>query len=291
MSELSRETRELLARGRGGGAAASSRARMKRHVLAQVAGSSVVATTTTAAARVAIAKFLGVASVVVAVGGGAGLVSRGPAPASTPVVAVSTPAAPVAHPNPGPRLAAPIAPTGAPSASPTVPDSRPEPPTVTPPIAAPPPARPVARAVYGGASRAATPNVAPARNEPSGAAVAPMPSPDVSAVAIAPSRSSLPPRSSFAPRSSLEDDARLLRGAHAALAAGDAAGALRLLELHAARFPASALEPERSAERVFALCLARRADDARAAADGFLRMHPDGPLARRVRASCGGRSP
>jgi outer membrane protein assembly factor BamD (BamD/ComL family) len=82
-----------------------------------------------------------------------------------------------------------------------------------------------------------------------------------------------------------------LREAHAALGAGQAARALELLDEHAARFPASALEPERSAERVFALCLDGRVDAARAAASRFISLHPTGPLSQRVRASCGGKAP
>jgi hypothetical protein len=63
---------------------------------------------------------------------------------------------------------------------------------------------------------------------------------------------------------------------------------LALLDDHRARFPGSALSPERDAERIFALCAAGRTSAARSAAASFLASHPSGPLASRVRSSCGG---
>ncbi len=84
----------------------------------------------------------------------------------------------------------------------------------------------------------------------------------------------------------LGEEARLVRDANDAAKAGDTAHALALLDEHAARFPAGALEPERSAERIFILCAAGRADEALVAKDAFLRSHGSGPLAARVRASC-----
>jgi outer membrane protein assembly factor BamD (BamD/ComL family) len=91
------------------------------------------------------------------------------------------------------------------------------------------------------------------------------------------------PRRAEAPQ--IGEDARLLREARGALAAGDASRALALLDTHRARFPGSALAPEREAERVFALASAGRGDEARAAARAFLAAHPSGPLAARVRAA------
>jgi hypothetical protein len=90
------------------------------------------------------------------------------------------------------------------------------------------------------------------------------------------------------PPASLEVEAQLLREADHALKAGDASTSLRLLEEHARRFPNGALEPERSAERVLALCRAGRLADARREARAFLAGHPAGPLTSRVQASCGG---
>jgi hypothetical protein len=90
--------------------------------------------------------------------------------------------------------------------------------------------------------------------------------------------------------SSLEEEARLLRAADDAMKAGDPDRALQLLGDLGRRFPDSSLAPERAAERVFALCMAGRVDDAHVAATDFLRAQDVGPLAARVRASCGGPS-
>jgi hypothetical protein len=58
------------------------------------------------------------------------------------------------------------------------------------------------------------------------------------------------------------------------------------LDEHASRFPAGVLEPEREAERVFALCDVGRVADARREGARFLAATPSGPLAARVAASC-----
>ena len=63
------------------------------------------------------------------------------------------------------------------------------------------------------------------------------------------SRKPLHPRRPPPPHRS-KPRALLLQEAHRALSAGESARALHLLDEHAARFPSSALEPERSAERV-----------------------------------------
>jgi hypothetical protein len=91
-----------------------------------------------------------------------------------------------------------------------------------------------------------------------------------------------------APVSSLEAEVQLLNEADRALKGGDAAGCLSLLVEHARRFPRSTLEPERSAERVLALCAAGRKAEAQREARTFLAEHDSGPLAARVRASCAG---
>jgi len=124
-----------------------------------------------------------------------------------------------------------------------------------------------------------SPPPASVANEMRSAARAPGTEPEVRAI---------PPAA--AASSSLEEEARLLREADDALKAGEPDRALRVLEELAARFPESALAPERAAERVFALCMAGRQDDAREAAATFLRTQDVGPLAARVRASCGGAS-
>jgi len=86
----------------------------------------------------------------------------------------------------------------------------------------------------------------------------------------------------------LEEETRLLHAAEDAMKAGSADRALAALGEHAARFPNGDLAHERAADRVFALCLAGRQDEARRAADDFLAAEGVGPLAARVRASCGG---
>jgi hypothetical protein len=88
--------------------------------------------------------------------------------------------------------------------------------------------------------------------------------------------------------STLEEETRLLHEADDAMRSGDAQRALRVLDTSAARYPNSSLAPERAAERVFALCMAGQKDEAREAAAKFLGVQSVGPLANRVRASCGG---
>ena len=112
----------------------------------------------------------------------------------------------------------------------------------------------------------------------------------VSREAISPSEPASSPIPAT-PLTSLEKETRLLRDADDALKAGDPERALRLLADLEARFPDSALTSERSAERVFALCMAGRKDEARDAARVFLSNESTGPLATRVRASCGGSAP
>jgi hypothetical protein len=86
----------------------------------------------------------------------------------------------------------------------------------------------------------------------------------------------------------LREEALLVRSAHEALLAGDPDRALRLLEEHAARFPAGALEPERAAEHAVALCRAGRTNEARREAAHFEESHPGSPLVSRIRSACGG---
>jgi outer membrane protein assembly factor BamD (BamD/ComL family) len=86
--------------------------------------------------------------------------------------------------------------------------------------------------------------------------------------------------------SSLEAEAAILAHADDALKAGDPDQALSILGDLSARYPTSALAPERAAERVLALCLAGRVDEARAARAEFDALNQTGPLAARVHASC-----
>jgi outer membrane protein assembly factor BamD (BamD/ComL family) len=95
------------------------------------------------------------------------------------------------------------------------------------------------------------------------------------------------PAPGIRPLSTLEQDARLLGEADIAMRSGDADRALALLAEHAATFPSSELEPERSAERIFALCRAGRVEEAWSETSAFVRAHPTGPLSARVKGACG----
>jgi hypothetical protein len=278
---LSRSTRGLLERGRVGEPLPPvRRARLKAGVLAELAGMSALATTTwwTSAA----AKVIGSIALVGAVGAtgvGVWTVSGGRADdrhaiATAPRIATSTapwvgttaavPAAPVPVVEPRAATSMPIA-----SPASTTPATLPAPPT-TP--RAPAPAAP---------NLDPTPLIA----APSVAAV-PVDSP---AAATSAPVASTPVERSPVPRAArLEEEARLLRDADDALKGGDAARALALLEQHATLYPRSALEPERGAERIFALCQLGRTDEARREAAEFLRTHERGPLSTRVQSSCGG---
>jgi outer membrane protein assembly factor BamD (BamD/ComL family) len=82
----------------------------------------------------------------------------------------------------------------------------------------------------------------------------------------------------------LSDEVVALDAARQALAAGDAAGALRAVDDHDRRFPGGALSPEATVVRIEAL--AARGDRAAAArlATEFLRSHPASPHAKRLRS-------
>jgi hypothetical protein len=86
--------------------------------------------------------------------------------------------------------------------------------------------------------------------------------------------------------STTELESRLLSDAEARRHAGDASGALALLDEHARRFPNGVLAEERAAERVFALCDLGRVVEATAEARQFLAERPRSIYAKPVRASC-----
>jgi hypothetical protein len=85
---------------------------------------------------------------------------------------------------------------------------------------------------------------------------------------------------------SITAETELLQRAHARLIAGDATGALVLLEEHARTFPAGVLVEERDAERVAALCATGQVERARAEATKFITAHPGSTVASRVRRTC-----
>lgn len=84
----------------------------------------------------------------------------------------------------------------------------------------------------------------------------------------------------------ITEEAALLRAAHASLASGDGASAMRALDEHARRYPRGALAEEREAARVLALCAQGRASEARASASAFVSANPRSPYAAQVRRSC-----
>jgi hypothetical protein len=96
-----------------------------------------------------------------------------------------------------------------------------------------------------------------------------------------------PPAPATAPleRSTLADETRLLREADRALRGGSPETAIALLDEHAQRFPDGVLAPERSAERMVALCQLGRADAS--TATRFLANRSSSPLAARIRQACG----
>lgn len=82
----------------------------------------------------------------------------------------------------------------------------------------------------------------------------------------------------------LAEQTRLLARARQALADGEPARALELLDQLGERFPSGALEPERRAYDAIARC--RLAPPSADAAARFLADHPASPHAPRVRAAC-----
>ena len=89
-----------------------------------------------------------------------------------------------------------------------------------------------------------------------------------------------------APGGTLAEENRLLARARAALIDGQPEQALTRLGEHARRFPEGVLSEERKALRAVALCEAGRDADGEAAAQAFLREHPQAALAQRVRSAC-----
>lgn len=293
MSRLTRETRQLLEAGRRPPALGPAhRARLKAAILANVAAASITVSSTTAAAWATWgAKLVGGAALV-AVAGGAIAVGSGawrPAERSgESTVRAAAHSAPRRARNPEAEVAPPGGPLAGPvydavdvaaAAASTAGEHLVEAPAAV--AGAPAPAMALGGTARGTILRPGAPAILP-----QSAAV-------VSVSPASPSAAALPaePPRTAAPRavSALEEEVRLLREADGANKAGDPNGALLLLDRHAAAFPRSALEPERAAERVFALCEAGRIAEARADADAFLAAHPAGPLAARVRGTCAGR--
>jgi RNA polymerase sigma-70 factor (ECF subfamily) len=81
----------------------------------------------------------------------------------------------------------------------------------------------------------------------------------------------------------LTDETRLLVEADQALRSGNASRALFLLDAHAASYPESSFAPERSAERILALCALGRVDAA--TVRGYLAARPT-LFSARIRETC-----
>jgi hypothetical protein len=100
------------------------------------------------------------------------------------------------------------------------------------------------------------------------------------------------PAPAVAPRqSSAAGELALIRAALTRLNAGDAPGALALLEAHAAGFPEGVMRDERVGLRAIALCTAGESEAGRAQQQLFLQRAPSSTLAARVRRACAEKVP
>jgi hypothetical protein len=120
---------------------------------------------------------------------------------------------------------------------------------------------------------------------PSTAPVASAPSSE--AIAATTSRPSPSAASSASAGSSFPVELALMDGARAAIAAGDPAKALSMLDGYSERFPRGAMAPEAAVLRVEALVAAGDRDAARRAGDAFLRSHPSSPYGPRIQSLLG----
>jgi len=84
----------------------------------------------------------------------------------------------------------------------------------------------------------------------------------------------------------LEAEMRLLARANAAMRAGQHRDALAVLDEHARDYARGQLAPEREYKRAVVLCELGRRDEARAAADAFVRAHPRSPLRAKAEGVC-----
>jgi type IV secretory pathway VirB10-like protein len=141
------------------------------------------------------------------------------------------------------------------------------------------------------------PRVAPAPSNESTEVVAPSDAPEQPAASegrrVEPKRRVTPrpstepePKEPAATESTLAAELRLLSRANAAMRAGRYADALDVLAQHAREFEAGQLAPEREYKRALALCELGRGEQARAAADAFVREHPRSPLRAKAMDVC-----
>ena len=144
-----------------------------------------------------------------------------------------------------------------------------------------------ARAVTSASTVAPSANIATA--EPAASSDVSPPVDDANAVpsAALPSNASAANASSPDTKSALRDESLAVLEIRRTLRAGDANGALRLLEQARQRFPRGALGQEREALSIEALAKSGARDAAARKADAFLRAHPKSPYAADVQSYTG----
>jgi hypothetical protein len=295
MTPLSPEDRALIEAGaRGDLPDAGARERMRTRLGARLgaaaglgAATLVTRTATASGTTTLIAKILGSAAIVGALG--VAVVKLAPVDDRTPAVSAS----PARSAESAPRVvargtaesqAAPPLSSPATSVETALAEGRVDEPVApaSPRVA---PASPLAEEPVAPAS----PRVASASPPIRQARVAAPPASEGASLPEATELQPAPVRDAPAPtRGALAEETRLLREADAATRAGEPARALSLLAEHARRFPQGVLAEERDVERLLALCAAGRTEEARTAAAELLQTRPRSPLAGRVRGSCGG---
>jgi hypothetical protein len=117
---------------------------------------------------------------------------------------------------------------------------------------------------------------------------------EASAVApppVAPAAAPAGARASAASGSTAAAELALLDEVRSALAGGDPARALSILESYPARFPRGVMGPEASVLRVQALVEAGDRSAAKRAADSFLKANPTSPYAQRIESLLGSPNP
>jgi hypothetical protein len=113
---------------------------------------------------------------------------------------------------------------------------------------------------------------------------APEPTPTPATPAVRSARAAAPGGGKTGPAgANLTRELAALDAARSALAEGDAAGALTLLDAYARGFPRGGLDLEAEVLRIDALAKAGRNGQARRRAQAFLRRHPNSVLASRAR--------
>jgi hypothetical protein len=130
---------------------------------------------------------------------------------------------------------------------------------------------------------ATTASVKTAVHAPDAPASSPPPAPEIS---VAPPRviAAPPPAHVVAPERSIREEVTALRRASAALASGDAALALSILQDYGVRFPDGSMASEAAVLRIEALAHAGDVSAARRAAESFLAAYPRSPYTARVRS-------